>query len=168
MCKAAEECERVSIIAGVADRTRKDQFIIKGSDMELIWRYHIEPTLPANVGVIFSHSPLHDAYDTIIALNDAQSILTIAVYGDAEDVTTRFQKKTLERYANWSLQNNKVILRGIPRTITAQVSGTRVRNCLMKGDFTAFCSMMPLHLELDVIWEILHGRNDELKFRSSL
>jgi len=143
---AAAENDEVHLFVSLADRTRKGEVPIYGSDMKIIWDKFIEPSLPGNVDVYYVNVPVQEVYaelETAEAEKDSTTVFKI--YSDVEDIL-KYTKTSLGRSAPSLLANDQIVTRGVDRNETVNVSGTAMRALLSTGkqkDKKTFISLLP-------------------------
>jgi citrate lyase ligase-like protein len=145
---ACKENDEVHLYVSLSDRDN-----ISGGAMAKVWKELIEPTLPANVKVTYGGSPVGNVYKELGEANEAGSQDIFSVYSDPTDLGRNF--KSLERYAGNLTQAGQIILRGIERSSTVEVSGTEMRGYLASGNKDAFVSKLPTGLDGDKVWHVL-------------
>lgn len=140
---AASECNRVLVFVSTGDRVRPGELAIYGRDMMLIWNKYIEPTLPTNVEVQYVPFPVQSVYAELEhaeASADTESVFVI--YSDVEDIL-KYTEKSLSRSAPKVFNDQRIELRGVDRTETVNISGTKMRSLIAQGDQTNFISLLP-------------------------
>lgn len=139
---AAEENDIVYLLASTTPRGSAS-----GDTMKQVWNEYILPTLPANVIPDVSEgSPVGKVYKIIQRAEEESSTDIFRIYSDKDDIT-KYNSKKLCKVAPklyGSFDNKKQIeLRGIPRTATVNVSGTKMREYLLVGDIVRFIENLP-------------------------
>lgn len=156
--------DRVILIVGMADRSRKGQFPIMWNDMEVVWKNFLEPSMPSGVEVRYVKSPVGEIYKILEGANaDEQDMNTYTIYGDPTDTERYYTDQKLEKYAP-RLQANDQIIRGqIDRGETGGISGTKMRAYLEGGDMNSFIDGLPAPVQQHgpEIFRILSKTNEE-------
>jgi len=147
---ASRENDAVRVFTSFGDRGS-----ISGAGMARVWEELIVPTLPANVSVEFVTSPVGSVYKVLGDADAAGSVDRHSVYSDAVDCERNYA--TLGRYAGRMLNAGLIVLRGVPRSETVEVSGTQMRAWFDSGDRRSFVSMVPPGVGGDAMWDILKG-----------
>ena len=163
--KAASENDRVMLFVSTSDRERPGEVPIKGSDMAHIWKSYIEPTLPDNVIVEYGGSPVRKIYDLLGKANETHSKNTYVVYSDPQDLAQNFPEKNMVKYLGDIWKNKQVKLVPVQRTSTVNVSGTKMREFLAKGDKKSFLQNLPQEVDGNAIWNILSKHRTEAFLR---
>jgi len=143
---AASECDEVHLFVSLSDRKRPGELPILGSSMEVLWKKYIEPSLPRNVIVTYGGSPVGNLYKELGQASETNSPNTYVIYSDAEDIL-QYTDSALQKYAPTLFANNRIELRGVERTETVNVSGTKMRAMLAAGDVKGFAKNLPAALQ---------------------
>lgn len=152
---ASKECDKVRVFVSLSDRKRPGEVPVKGSDMQTIWKNHIEPSLPPNVTVEYVSQPVRSVYEALGKANEAGSNDEYALYSDPTDLSQNFPEKNFMKYAGNLYASGKIIPRAVQRSETVDVSGTKMRDFLAKGDQASFIRNMPKTLNGKAVWDIL-------------
>ena len=140
---ASDECDEVRLFISTSDRVRKGEIPIYGSDTKRIWDDYLEPALPSNVEVTYGGSPVQNVF---AALEDAESdrdrTSTFVIYSDVEDIL-KFTDNFLKRSAEGLFERGQIVLRGVDRNETVNVSGTKMRTYLANEDVRNFKKFLP-------------------------
>ena len=157
---AAKENDEVIVFVSVMDRARKGELTIRGSDMKQVWDDYIEPILPDNVSVVYCQSPVQLVYKE---LEDAEArrdrTTKYRIYSDTQDIV-KYTSNSLTKSAPSLFSNDQIERRGVDRNETVNISGTKMRSFLEKGDVESFANYLPAWLSSDAreIMNILIGR----------
>lgn len=160
---AAAENDLVKLFVSTSDRARKGEFTILGDDMIRVWKEELEGIMPGNVEIEYGGSPVRKVYDALgVADKDPGNEDTLVVYSDPTDTAQNYPEKNLEKYCptlrasgNCVLaaeENPNAFTRGAG---TPNISGTKVRTMLEKGDFEGFAAAMPQGVNAQNIFNIL-------------
>ena len=161
---AAAECDDVIVFVSLSDRKRPGETIVRGADMAKIWHDLIEPTLPANVRVVYGGSPITNLWAELGRAESSRSPDTYLIFSDPTDMAQRFGRSSMEKYAGELARSGRVVLRPIRRTSTVNVSGTMMRSYLASGDMQSFIANMPSTIDAVNVWKILRaGMMTELR-----
>jgi len=152
---AARECDEVHLYVSVSDRARKGELPILGADMAMLWKATIEKTLPQNVKVTYGGSPIGNVWKELGAANEAQSQDDYVIYSDPVDLAENFQERLLNKYCGDLYSRGHVRLRPVDRANTVEVSGTKMRELLAKGDKESFVKFLPKGIDADLVWDTL-------------
>ncbi len=152
---AAKENDKVKVFVSLSNRERPGEVPILGSDMQTIWKGHIEPSLPGNVEVHYVKQPVRSVYEETGNDNTANAENTYRIYSDPEDLAQNYPEKSLIKYAGNLYSKNQIIPRAVQRTETVDVSGTKMRQYLEAGDEKSFIKNLPKGVDGKAIWDIL-------------
>lgn len=152
---AAGECDEVHLYVSLSDRARPGEVPIIGSDMDKIWKTYIEPSLPGNVKVTYGGSPVGNIWKELGEASKAGSQNAFAIYADPEDLATNFPDALRLKYAQALEEAGQIELRPVQRTETVNVSGTKMRQFLEKGDSKSFIKNLPKGVDGQAVWDIL-------------
>jgi len=139
---AARENDEVHLFVSTTDRRRKGEMPILGSDMKKIWDLYLEPALPSNVVVTYGGSPVQHVYEDLEAAEESGSDDVFQIYSDKEDIL-KYTDAALKKSAPFLFSNGQIQRRGVDRSETVNISGTKMRQLLSAGDVEAFSSMLP-------------------------
>lgn len=152
---AAKENDKVKVFVSLSDRKRPGEIPILGSDMQAIWKGHIEPSLPGNVQVIYAQSPVRAVWEEVGNDNTANVENTYRIYSDPEDLAQNYPEKSLIKYAGNLYSKKQIIPRAVQRTETVDVSGTKMRQFIETGNEKSFIKNLPKGVNGKAIWDIL-------------
>ena len=144
---AARDNDEVHVYASMSDREN-----VSGAAMEKVWNELIKPTLPGNVDVILGGNPVTNVFVELGEANEAKSKDFFTVYSDDIDIG---KFNVVQKYAGDLIAGGQIILRGIKRSETVDVSGTQMRQWLAQGDKESFVSKLPRGIDGDVMWHVL-------------
>ena len=140
---ASEENDEVLLFVSTSDRTRKGEMPIYGADMKRIWDDYIEPTLPDNVEVVYGGVPVQQVYAEIEAAESTgDPTVTYKIYSDDEDIL-KYTDAALKKSAPSLFERDQIERRGVSRTETVPVSGTKMRELLAAGNAVKFARFLP-------------------------
>lgn len=159
---AAQENDKVLLFVSTSDRTRKGEIAILGSDMLKIWQDYIEPALPNNIIAQYVVGPVTSVYDVLKAAEAENSQDEFTIYSDSEDIL-KYREASLKKAAPKIYEDNRIILRGVERSSTVDISGTEMRRLLASGsikDKKEFISFLPSQIQKhgDQIYSLLAKR----------
>lgn len=152
---AARECDEVHLYVSVSDRTRPGEAPIRGADMATLWQQTIEKSLPSNVKVTYGGSPIGNIWKELGSANENKSQDDYVIYSDPIDIGTNFKDNLLEKYCGDLYGRGNVRLRPVDRSSTVEVSGTRMREFLAKGDKENFSKFLPKGIDAELVWNTL-------------
>ena len=161
--QAAAKNDQVIVYVSTSDRKRKGESPISGADMHTIWTRHLEGIMPGNVTVEYGGSPVLKIYEQLgyeserFEIGD-HDVAFYTIYSDPEDLSKNFPDRSMDKYAGALWRAGLINKQAVSRTSTVDVSGTKMRDLLAKGDERGFKSMFPDPLDQqarDDIWQIL-------------
>ena len=159
--KAASENDSVVIYTSEKDRVKKGEFPIYGKDFLKFWTDFFIPILPKNVKVKITNSPLISVLHEVgwyeqTSVQDQIEPPTINIYSDPKDAEENFSESELNKYPTLN-KLGKIHIIGVDRSTTVNISGTKMREFLMKGDKKSFFKYLPpVHQSAkDEIWGVL-------------
>lgn len=148
--RASGECDRVCVFVSLADRRRSgDPVPILGSDMEIIWREVVAPSLPPNVAVAYVPNPITAVWQALRAAQKDSD--AYAIYADEKDLAINWHDGLLEHYCKDMFWSGRLL-----RVVTERAgSGTQMRQFLAEGDRESFVAGLPPLIDVSRIWDIL-------------
>lgn len=169
---AAAENDVVYLLASISSRGSTS-----GDVMSQIWDEYILPTLPGNViPEVGGGSPVSKVYQLLQDAEEEGSDDIFRIYSDSGDIK-KYTPKALSKsaptlYAAGRKTNAKgeeeddedvskrIELRGVPRTDTVNVSGTKMREYLETGEMDKFIENLPPSIQGqgEEIFEKLGGK----------
>lgn len=152
---AAKECDEVHLYVSTSDRARPGEIPILGKDMATLWKGTIEPSLPKNVRVVYGGSPVGNAWKELGGASESGSPDEFVVYADPADLAQNFTEEFLRKYCRSLFEAGQVKLRAVERSSTVDVSGTKMRQYLEKGDKAAFIRNLPSTIDRELVWDVL-------------
>lgn len=160
--KAASENDKVILFVSTSNRHRKGEFPIDGADMSRIWREELEGIMPGNVEIQYGGSPVRKVYETLGMASDSGSPDTYVVYSDPVDTAQNYPESNLKKYCGELRASGQCLLAaeedpsGFTRGEgTPNISGTKVRDMLDRGDFEGFSAAMPAGVNGQNVFNIL-------------
>lgn len=139
---AANENDEVLLYVSLSDRKRPGELPILGTAMSQIWQEYLEPALPGNVTVTYGGSPVGNLYKALEEAEASKSKDTFVIYSDDEDIL-KYTDATLSKSAPKLFKKGQVERRGVKRSETVPVSGTKMREYLAAGNVKAFAQYLP-------------------------
>lgn len=166
--QAAQENDAVILFVSLADRARPDEVVISGADAARIWKDHLIAIMPANVNMVYltNESPVRRIYK-VLGEADPNGSVNYVVYGDPDDIAANFSEESVQKYLGDLYSNGKLTFRTIPRHMTADISGTKMRQWLEDGNAAEFIAHLPPGVDGMAIWQLLRRRLEK-KILSSL
>lgn len=150
---ASSECDNVHIFVSTSDRKRPKEILIRGTAMEKIWSEIIEKTLPQNVDITYGGTPVTnllrelEQYEKALSSGEKTNIV-FTIYSDEEDILQKiYTDESLKKYFPTLFGMNKIHRRGVSRDETVNVSGTKMRELLSKGDTYNFAKYLPKSIQ---------------------
>lgn len=154
---AARENEKVLVYVSNKGRIKKGEHPITGHQMIDVWNIILRNYLPKNVSIKFVDSPVAYVRYLLGDLNsDPEDAPIVNVYSDVEDIKNYDLAELNAKYVGIG-SLGKMRLRGVERTSTVDISGTKMRSFLQSGDKETFFSYLPPVKDVDKekIWNIL-------------
>ena len=140
---AASENDEVLLFVSTSDRARKGEMSIYGSDMQRIWDDYIEPSLPGNVQVVYGGVPVRHVYEELEKAEASKDRLTtFSIYSDVEDIL-KYTDTSLSKAAPKLFSSGQINRRGVNRSETVNVSGTKMREFIANADMKSFKKFLP-------------------------
>ena len=140
---AASENDEVLLFVSTSDRARKSSMTIYGADMQRIWDDYIEPSLPGNVQVVYGGVPVRHVYEELEKAEASKDRLTtFSIYSDVEDIL-KYTDVGLSKSAPKLFSRGQIKRRGVNRSETVNISGTKMREFMANGDVKNFKKFMP-------------------------
>jgi len=153
---AAAENDIVELFVSLSTRSRPGELIVRGEEMEQIWKNFIEPFLSPNVVVNYVQVPIRSAYEFMQEKEEQNSKdVLITLYSDSDDMSGNFPLKNLEKYMPTLLKRKQIKIKSFDRENFVDASGTAVRKAILANDKRKFMSMMPAEIDRDSIWNLL-------------
>jgi ATP sulfurylase len=155
---AAKENEKVLLYVSYKGRVKKNEFPIEGDQMIEVWNEILKKYLPKNVSIKFVDSPVSNVRFLLMDLNsDAEEAPITSIYSDVEDIQNYNLDELNQKYSVLG-SLGKIKLRGVERTSTVDISGTRMREFLQSKDKNSFLSYLPPISDIDKekIWNVFH------------
>lgn len=149
--RSAAENNLTKVFISTANRKRKEEISIYGSDMQNIWESFLRPILPEQSEIEFCINPIKCVYKFI----DENKQSNFKIYSDPLDMNKNFGK--MDKY----FPNKQIELITIPRESSYQISGTVMREFLKNGNQNSFIEGLPKKLSEQAkkeIWNILINR----------
>jgi len=167
---ASNENDEVHLFVSSSDRKRPGEMTITGAAMMQIWNQFLEPALPSNVDVIYGGSPVRRVYEDLEAAEAVDSMDTFQIYSDNEDIL-KYTDASLGKSAPTLLASGQIIRRGVDRNETVNVSGTKMRELLLKGMTAQFAKFLPTPVQgnaqeiIDILQDIKESTVRVTSFR---
>jgi citrate lyase synthetase len=140
---ASRECDEVRLFISTSDRIRKGEIPIYGADMKRIWDDYLEPALPENVEITYGGSPVQHVYEELETAEASRDrTTTFRIYSDVEDIL-KYTDVSLSKSAPTLFSRGQIERRGVDRNETVNVSGTKMREYMAKGDVKNFKKFLP-------------------------
>lgn len=164
---AARETDEVHLFVSTSDRKRPGEMPIYGADMKRIWDEFLEPSLPSNVVVTYGGSPVSHLYDDLVRGEQEGTEDVFVIYSDSEDIK-KYTDAVLSKAAPTLMYNGQIERRGVDRSETVNVSGTKMRALLNAGNVEDFAAFLPpaVQAHSQEIIDILTGKARTRKIES--
>jgi hypothetical protein len=162
--KAFKENRYIKCYVSNVNRIRKGEVPVYASTMRHIWDTLISPLLPENLEIIHCNNPIKAVWEYLDESSKEENGDEHSIYGDVEDIQTRFSENVLNKYVPDLLQDKLVKTCGVPREETENISGTMMRQWIAEDDYNRFCMGLPKQWDYqtdETIWDLL--REDMLK-----
>lgn len=154
---AARENERVLVYVSEKGRIKTGEFPIQGRQMIEVWNDVLKKYLPSNVSIKFVESPVSNVRYALLDLeSDPEDAPVVSIYSDAEDIQNYDLTELNAKYPGLGSMG-KIKLRGVERTSTVDISGTKMREFLLNNDKTSFFNYLPQPVSIadkEKIWNI--------------
>lgn len=154
---AARENERVLVYVSEKGRIKTGEFPIQGRQMIEVWNDVLKKYLPSNVSIKFVESPVSNVRYALLDLeSDPKDAPVVSIYSDVEDIQNYDLKELNTKYPGLGSMG-KIKLRGVERTSTVDISGTKMREFLLNNDKTSFFNYLPQPVSIEdkeKIWNI--------------
>lgn len=145
--RAAAENDKVHVFVSVSDRKRRGELTISGEVMQQIWHEYIEDSLPKNIQIEFVKIPVSKIYEKIEEAEQNNSKNIFSIYSDSKDIL-KYKEESLKKSAANLFCKGQIILRGIDRKNTIQISSTEMRLMLSSGKKSNFVKMLPDSIQM--------------------
>ncbi len=152
---ASCDCDEVLVFVSLMDRSRKGEITITGNKMESAWEKLIKPSLPKNVEIIYSNTPIREIYSHIGEANETGSLDTFTIFSDPQDIARSYQEKYLVKYFGNLHANGQIILSPVSREKSTAISATEMRRFISTNNFNEFATWCPKNISANEYWEIL-------------
>ena len=158
---AAKENEKVLVYVGYKGRFKKGEYPIEGQQMIEVWNEILKKYLPNNVSIKFVDSPVSNIRYLLLDLNnDAENSPVVSIYSDVDDIQKYDLTELNAKYSNIG-GLSKIKLKGVDRSSTVDISGTKMREFLQTNDKTSFLNYLPPISTEDKerIWNLFHNQS---------
>lgn len=150
----------MSLLVSLSDRGSKhEQVVIKGKDMQEVWKKFLTPQLPMNVRLEMVGNPIRRVYELLGAASEAGGDEIFALYSDPLDINERFPIEKQKKYFGNLLLADRIKFIGIERVGDLDVSGTQARKLLSQGLRDEFIQLLPIEVDGAGIWDYLSQRS---------
>ncbi len=153
---ASKENEKVLVYISEKDRIKGGEFPIQGKQMIEVWNEILKKHLPSNVSIKFVDSPVYHIRHLMSDMNnDPENSPTITVYSDVEDIKNYNPSEFNTKYVSLG-DINKIKFKGVERSQTVDISGTKMREFLQNNDKNEFLKYLPSVTlkEKEQIWNL--------------
>lgn len=170
--QAADFADEVHVFVSTNDRKRTGQLpVLWNGQMEVIWKQFLEKAMPNNVSVHYVSNPNRGMYEFLeMADRDDMNHNTYVIFGGSDDIPKYFPDKSLLKYVPRLMANDQIERKTFQRTEgglddVASVSGTKMRNAVVRGDVAEFTSGLPAPVQRygQEIFDILAKTVDQIK-----
>jgi nicotinamide mononucleotide adenylyltransferase len=158
--KAFQENKHIKCYVSNVNRIRKNEVPVYATTMRHIWDEIITPLMPENLEIIHCNNPIKSVWEYLDECSKEESSIEHTIYGDVDDVQTRFSEQLLDKYVPDLLYDKLIKIRPVPREETENISGTSMRQWLAEDDYNRFCMGLPKQWDYDVdkqIWDLLYN-----------
>ena len=161
---ASKENQTVIVYVSNKGRIKKGEYPITGAQMIEVWNDILSKYLPSNVSIKFVDSPPANVRYLLSDLNtDPEDAPVVKIYSDVEDIQSYDVEELKLKYSDL-YTDGKIQLRGVERTLTTNISGTKMREFLQNKDKQSFLNYLPQSLsssDKKTIWNILTNNMNE-------
>ena len=161
---ASKENQRVIVYVSDKGRTKKGEYPITGEQMIEVWNDVLSKYLPSNASIKFVDSPVANVRYLLSDLNaDTEDAPVTNIYSDVDDIQKYDVEELKSKYSDLYAAG-KIQLRGIERTSTTNISGTKMREFLQNKDKPSFFNYLPQSLstsDKQTVWNILTNNMSE-------
>lgn len=140
---ASQENDKVIVFASTGDRD-----IISGKSMLTVWKRYLMPAMPHNVEVRHVEVPVSWVYKTLEEADDCCSDDLFRIYSDDRDIA-KYKINSLTKAAAGLCRKDHIILRGISRSTTCDISATQLRRAITADEPAKFIDMLPRFAQRD-------------------
>ena len=170
--QASDFADEVQLFVSTNDRKRTGQLpVLWNGQMEVVWSSFLEKAMPNNVTVNYVNNPNRGIFEFLESAdqNDMDHN-TYVIFGGGDDIPKYFPDNNLQKYVPRLMANDQIIKKTFERTEggmddVALVSGTKMRDAVVKGDVAEFTSGLPEPVQRygQEIFDILAGTIDQIK-----
>jgi len=161
---ASKENQRVIVYVSDKGRIKKGEYSITGEQMIEVWNDVLSKYLPSNASIKFVDSPVANVRYLLSDLNtDPEDAPVTKIYSDVEDIQNYDVDALKSKYPELYTAG-KIQLRGVERTSTTNISGTKMREFLQNNDKQSFFNYLPQSLsasDKQIVWNILTNNMSE-------
>lgn len=170
--QAAKFADEVQVFVSTNDRKRTGQLpVFWQGQMEVIWKQYLEKAMPSNVSINYVSNPNRGMFEFLERADQNESDNnTYVLFGGGDDIPKYFPEKSLLKYVPRLMANDQIEKRTFERTEggmddISSVSGTKMRNAVVRGDVAAFTSGLPQPVQRygQEIFDILATTIDQIK-----
>jgi cytidyltransferase-like protein len=163
---ASKIADKVILLVSTGDRVRKGEMPIFWNDqMETVWKMFLEKSMPKNVEVVYTNNPLTSIFKILgDANNNENDFNSYVLFGDLEDTAKNFPEKSLQKYFPRLMANDQVDLKAFDREKNVNISGTMMRDFVLKNDVESFTQNLPAPVQKwgQEIFDILKTSIDKI------
>ena len=140
---ASQENNIVFVFASTGDRG-----VVSGAAMAKIWKKYLMPSMPSNVKVQLVDVPVSCVYRALEGAERDESDDQFLIYSDDRDIA-KYKVGSLTKAAEGLCRKGHIILRGVSRTTTCDISATRLRHAIAADEPAKFIDMLPKFAQRD-------------------
>lgn len=155
---ASKENEKVLVYVSNKGRLKKGEYPIGGEQMIEVWNEILNKYLPKNVSIKFVDSPVSNIRYLMLDLNsDPEDAPVTTVYSDTEDIQNYDPTEFNSKYVGIG-SLGKIKFKGVNRSQTVDISGTKMRSFLQDNDKSSFLNYLPpISMgDKEKIWSLFH------------
>lgn len=143
--QAANDADKVLLLVSTSNRERKGELpLYWDGQMEVVWDKYLSKAMPNNVEVMYVKNPTAATYEILgDADKDPNDHNTYILYGDADDIPKYYPPDKLGKYFPRLVQNDQVETKAFSRAENIDISGTQMRDMIVKGDIEGFAAGLP-------------------------
>lgn len=140
---ASQENDKVLVFASTGGRD-----VISGKSMMIVWKRYLTPSMPRNVEIRHVDVPVSWVYKTLEEADRCCSDDQFRIYSDDRDIA-KYKASSLAKAAASLCDKKRIILRGVSRSTTCDISATQLRRAITADEPAKFINMLPKFVQND-------------------
>ena len=143
--QAANDADSVLLLVSTSNRERTGELpLFWEGQMEVVWNKYLSKAMPGNVEIMYVKNPTVATYQILgDAEKNPDDHNTYILYGDANDIPKYYPKEKMEKYYPRLSQNEQIETKLFSRAENIDISGTQMRDVIVKGNVEEFTSGLP-------------------------